>query len=103
MENKENVVNDLLIDMAKNQKESSKNLVKLFVVIIVCYTLVLITMIVGFFVYESQFDVIDTGYGYEYEYDYEQEAQSGDNGTAIVNGNGEVNYGTSKVEDENSN
>jgi hypothetical protein len=51
------VTNKLLLEMVKNQKENFKNFVKVFIIVIVCYTAILITTIVGFVYYESQFDV----------------------------------------------
>ena len=38
--------NKLLLQMVKNQKENNKNMIRIFI----------ITMVVGFFVYESQFE-----------------------------------------------
>lgn len=51
--------NKLLLDMVKNQKENANNNFKIFIVTIICYTLILISMVIGFFVYESQFEVTD--------------------------------------------
>lgn len=51
--------NELLIEMAKNQKESSKNSLKMYIVTIICLTSLLITMVVGFILYESQYHEID--------------------------------------------
>ena len=50
--------NRLLLDMVKNQKEYISGMLKIFIITLVCYTLILISMIVGFFVYESQFETI---------------------------------------------
>ena len=52
--------NKLLLEMAKNQKENIRNIIKVFVITIFCYTLILISMVVGFFVYESQFETVET-------------------------------------------
>lgn len=52
-------VNKLLLEMVKNQKENNKNLIKVFVISIICYTLLLISGVVGFFVYESQFEYVE--------------------------------------------
>lgn len=54
----ENVTNKLLLDMVKSQRESFSNLIKVFIVTIVCYTLLLISGVVGFFWYESQFETV---------------------------------------------
>ena len=51
--------NVLLLDMVKNQKEGFKRMFKVFITTIVCMTLLLITMVIGFFWYESQFEVTD--------------------------------------------
>lgn len=55
-----NVTNELLLDMVKNQRKNMSDFVRLFVIVVVCYTLILISMVVGFFVYESQFEVTST-------------------------------------------
>lgn len=52
--------NKLLLKMVKNQKENNKNTIRVFIVTVVCYTILLISMVVGFFVYESQFEIVDT-------------------------------------------
>lgn len=52
--------NKLLLEMAKNQKENIRNIIRVFIITIFCYTLILISMIVGFFVYESQFETVET-------------------------------------------
>lgn len=52
--------NKLLLEMAKNQKENIRNIIKVFIITIFCYTLILISMVVGFFVYESQFETVET-------------------------------------------
>lgn len=91
-ENKRNdeqleVTNKLLLDMVKNQKSSTSNLVKVFITTIICYTILLITMVVGYFVYESQFEVTE----WETQVIQEQEAETDDGGNATVNG-GDINY-----------
>lgn len=48
--------NKLLLEMVKNQKENAKNLVRVFVITIICYTILLISMVAGFFVYESSYE-----------------------------------------------
>lgn len=52
-------VNALLLEMARNQKNNIHNIIRVFVVTIICYTLLLITMVIGFFAYESQFEVTE--------------------------------------------
>ena len=99
--NKENekqieTTNRLLLDMVQNQKVSTKNLVKTFITTIICYTIILVTMIVGFFIYESQFEVINDDYE---TINQEQEANSDNGGDAIgiINNNGDWNYGIGKT------
>ena len=92
MENLE-VTNKLLLEMVKNQKSSNKNLVKLFMVTIICYTILLIAMVAGFFIYESQFDVVQGQYE---TYEYNQEAE----GEGIEFNNGDV-YKDSSTHNDN--
>lgn len=56
----EKLTNELLVDMIKNQKNNMSNLFKAFIITICCYTCILIAMIIGFFVYESQYETFDT-------------------------------------------
>jgi hypothetical protein len=48
--------NKLLLQMVKNQKENNKNMVRVFIITMCCMTILLVSMVVGFFVYESQFE-----------------------------------------------
>lgn len=48
--------NKLLLQMVKNQKENNKNMVRVFVITLCCMTVLLVSMVIGFFVYESQFE-----------------------------------------------
>lgn len=43
------VVNNLLLDMVKNQRENNKNMVKVFITSIICLTIILLCGIFGFF------------------------------------------------------
>ena len=74
LENAE-ITNKLLLEMVKNQKASIKNLTKLFIITIVCYSIILISMIIGFFIYESQFDIVEGQYE-TYEYTQEGEGEN---------------------------
>ena len=58
----EEATNKLLLDMVKNQKEYINGIFKILIITLICYTLILISMIVGFFIYESQFEteVVET-------------------------------------------
>lgn len=70
--------NKLLLQMNKNQRESNKNLIRSLIIVVVCYTVIVVTMIIGFFVYESQFEYMDTLTTETIDKTYEQEV-SGDN------------------------
>lgn len=48
--------NKLLLQMVKNQKENNKNMIRIFIITMCCMTILLVSMVVGFFVYESQFE-----------------------------------------------
>ena len=48
--------NKLLLQMVKNQKENNKNMIRVFIITMCCMTVLLVSMVVGFFVYESQFE-----------------------------------------------
>lgn len=86
------VTNKLLLEMVKNQKINSTNLVKIFIITIICYTVLLLSMVVGFFYYESQFETFQTV--------TTQEADT-NGGNAIINSGGDVNYGESENSDNN--
>ncbi len=60
LKSNDEAIKQLLVDMAKNQKKSYDNLLKVFVIMISCYTLILISFVIGFFYYESQFEVVDS-------------------------------------------
>lgn len=91
--------NRLLLEMVRNQKQNAKNLIKVFVTTIICYTALLLGMVAGFFIYESQFETIEG----ETEYAVRQEAVSDNGGNAIVNNGGDVNYGESGTEGDGEN
>ena len=93
--NQYEATNKLLLEMVKNQKQNIKNLIRVFVFIIICYTALLMTMIIGFFVYESQFEVTS------WETVTTQNADSEGDGVAIVNNNGDWNYGESESDNNN--
>ena len=52
-------LNKLLLEMNKNQKKSNNSLIKTFIVTVVCFTVLLISMVLGFFWYESQFEMTE--------------------------------------------
>lgn len=84
--------NKLLLEMVQNQKTNSTNLVKIFIITIVCYTVLLLSMVVGFFYYESQFETFQTV--------TTQEADT-NGGNAIINSGGDVNYGEGEISNNN--
>lgn len=52
-------VNAMLLEMVRNQRGNNKCVLKVFVITIICYTVLLVAMVIGFFVYESQFEVTE--------------------------------------------
>ena len=59
VEEKETTMNELLLQVIKNQKQTNKAIIKTFIAVVICYTIILVSMIVGFFWYESQFEIKD--------------------------------------------
>lgn len=87
--------NKLLLEMVKNQKVNARNIIKVFIVTIGCYTIILLTIIICFFIYEGQFETIES----DTQYQIEQEATSDNGGNAIVNNGGDIDYGESSTKD----
>lgn len=87
------VTNKLLVDMVKNQKESSKSLFRVFIVTVCCFTVLLVSLIIGFFYYESQFEVTD-----KVTTKIEQEASGSDSSINNIEGN---QYNDSAVHNQN--
>ena len=52
-------LNKLLLEMNKNQKKSNNSLIKTFIATVVCFTVLLISMVLGFFWYENQFEMTE--------------------------------------------
>lgn len=52
-------LNKLLLEMNKNQKESNNSLIKTFIATVICFTVLLISMVLGFFWYENQFEMTE--------------------------------------------
>lgn len=52
-------VNAMLLEMVRNQRGNNKCVLKVFVITIICYTVLLVTMVVGFFAHESQLEVTE--------------------------------------------
>lgn len=53
------LVNETLMDIVKRQNKSIKKITRAWSISAICFTAVIITMIVSFFWYESQFKVTD--------------------------------------------
>jgi hypothetical protein len=53
------ITNKLLLEMVKNQKAANKNLTKVFMSAIIGYTVLVLAMIAGFFIYESQYETTE--------------------------------------------
>ena len=87
------VTNKLLVDMVKNQKESSKSLFRIFIVTVCCFTVLLVSLIIGFFYYESQFEVTD-----KVTTNIEQEVSGSDSSINNIEGN---QYNDSSVHNQN--
>ena len=60
LESKEQTLTTLLVEVVKNQKRNLKIMTRLFVIVVVCFTVVIVSGIVGFFWYESQFEWQET-------------------------------------------
>lgn len=52
-------LNTVLLEMNKSQRDANKSLIRSFIITIVCMTVLLVSMIIGFFWYESQFQTIE--------------------------------------------
>lgn len=52
-------LNTVLLEMNKSQREANKALIRSFIITIICMTTLLVSMIIGFFWYESQFQVTE--------------------------------------------
>ena len=50
----------LLIEVIQNQKKNAKSLIRFLVIIVICFTIIICSMIGGFFWYESQFEYVET-------------------------------------------
>ena len=92
MENEQNIelTNKLLIEMIKNQKQNTNNMIKMFIVTVVSMTIIILGTVIGFLVYESQFETISS----DYQYEVEQDAETDGDGNAINNFGGDFTYGT---------
>lgn len=49
-------MNHLLLEMIKTQKTNMTSFIRVLIIILVCYTAILVSMVAGFFWYESQFE-----------------------------------------------
>lgn len=82
-ENELELTNKLLVEMVKNQKNNFKIIMKLYLITLVCFTIIIISMVVGFLIYESQFEQLET----TTETTYEQEVSGNDSEINNVEGN----------------
>lgn len=69
MNNDLEITNKLLFEMVKNLKQTNKNISKAFIISVICLSVIIISGIVGFFVYESQYETVE-----QTELSLEQEA-----------------------------
>lgn len=53
-------VNKILLDTAKNQESLIKHFRKMLIAITISFTIIICSMVGGFFYYESQFETIET-------------------------------------------
>lgn len=86
--------NRLLLDMVQNQKGANNNLAKIIITVSVCFCAIIISMVIGFFWYESNFNIIEG----EAESEISQEASNSGSGDIIMNDGGDLNYGTSETD-----
>jgi len=75
--NKDKELVDLLTQVIQNQRANNRSLIKVIIVVSICYTLVVGSLIGAFMWRESQFDYLET---YSYSEEVEQEV-SGENST----------------------
>ena len=59
-EEKLELTNKLLLEMVKNQKENFAKATRAYIATICGLVLLMIAMVIGFFWYESQFEITDT-------------------------------------------
>lgn len=78
--------NKLLLQMNKNQRKANKTMMWVSISGFICLTVIIISMIIGFIVYESQFEVVDT-ITTEETVTYEQEVSGENSNINNVEGN----------------
>lgn len=52
--------NGVLLDTAKNQEVLICHFRRMLVTVVICFTIVICSMVAGFFYYESQFETVET-------------------------------------------
>jgi len=87
--------NRLLLDMVQNQKGANNNLAKIIITISICFCTIIIAMVIGFFYYESNFEIIEG----QAESEVSQEAENFGSGDIMINNGGDLEYGKSKADD----
>jgi len=98
-ENIENieVTNKLLLELIKSQKQNTSNMIKMFIVTVVSLSIIILGTVIGFLVYESQFETVAS----DYEYEVEQDAESNGSGDAVNNFGGDMYYGSGETNGTN--
>lgn len=89
--------NKLLLDMVQNQKEGNKNLAKSFIATVICMTIIIVTMVVGYLIYESNFEIIDT----TEKSSITQDADVVGDGAIYMNNGGDFTYGSESETNDN--
>ena len=92
IENQQNieVTNKLLLELIKNQKQNTSNMIKMFIVTVISMTVIILGTVIGFLIYESQFETISS----DYQYEVEQDAATDGDGNVINNFGGDFTSGT---------
>ena len=53
-------LNRLMLEMVRNQRANNTQVIKMFTITVIAFTALLISMVVGFFWYEDQFEWVDS-------------------------------------------
>lgn len=91
------VTNKLLFDMVMNQKSANSSLIKTTIVVSICFCIIIVSMVIGFFIYESNFEVLTT----DSSSTVTQEAELEGDGNIVMNNSGDLNYGTDESKTDN--
>ena len=77
---KDRELTELLVEVIQNQKKNAKALIRFLIIIVICFTVIVCSMIGGFFWYESQFEYAETS-----SYTEEMQQEVSGNGSTINN------------------